>query len=763
MFFSAPVLALLSQSYQQEAITTLPLTQAVAARLSADNKGMLREDQLENLMTLGAWRTPTGDSQAYGQTWEKLTFNAEGRFEGRLAANGVIALTHQAENEANAVLETLGASLVYVNGKLRSGDVYGTGAFGIPVTLKKGRNDFVCVMGRGFLQARLVFGRNETGLDLRDATLPDIVEGEENLSKWMGIIVRNGGRQAKDLVLRTVPTGKGKAVSTPVPLVLSESLRKVKAGFDPFAQPPSYRIQLMKGGKVLDDQEIKLNRVKPTQTHKRTFLSGIDGSVQYFAVNPSSKKGAGQAMFLSLHGASVEAIGQAQAYGQKDWGHLVAPTNRRPFGFNWEDIGRLDGIEVMELAQKQLKTDPLKRYLTGHSMGGHGTWHFAAHYPDRFAAAAPAAGWISYWTYGGIGPAFDMKDPVQKSLRQATNASDTFLFLNNLMGIGIFTLHGDADSTVSVDQPRRMRQELEGHPNFRWHEEKGQGHWYDTDPEPGANCVDYKPIFDWFRGQRRKTEREVTQIDFTTVSTRINSRYAWLEVIEQEESFAPSRVILKREGGVISAVTSGVKQFSIRPQSDWPASLTFEIDGTTLKVAKPGTTAFQKIGSSWTLVGAKSELEKSKAATLGFKDVFDRRFLAVVGTSGLSSETDWAWNKVRFDNELYLYRGNGSFDIVTDVELVKNPGLAKGRNVLLYGHSDMNQAWKMYVPAKDWMVRGSGGYGLMAWPKPGEAWGVVGAITGSNLEGLRRTDRLPIFNPGQGAPAKFLRSLAEKK
>lgn len=757
MFFSLPVLAFLAQGQTPNIGTVKPLTQAVAARLSANNKGMLRDDQLEDLMVSGAWKTPQAGSQLFGPTWEQLTFNKEGRFEGRLASNGVIVLTYDSPNEDVAVLETPGASLVYVNGELRSGDVYGTNAFGIPVKLKSGRNEFVCVMGRGFLQPRLVLDQPFVQMDLRDATLPDIVEGEEGLSKWMGIIVRNGAGGDANLTIRTIPVGRGKAVSTEVPFVLAESLRKVKVGFDAFAQPPQYRLELMRGSQKLDSQEVKLNRVKPNQTHKRTFLSKVDGSVQYFAVNPSSKQGAGQAMFLSLHGASVEAIGQAQAYGQKDWGHLVAPTNRRPFGFNWEDIGRLDGIEVMELAEKQLKTDPLKRYLTGHSMGGHGTWHFASHYPDRFAAAAPAAGWISYWTYGGIGPAFDMNDPVQKSLRQATNASDTFLFLNNLMGIGIFTLHGDADSTVGVDQPRRMRQELQGHPNFRWHEEKGQGHWYDTDPEPGANCVDYKPIFDWFRGLKRKTDREVTQIDFTTVSNRINNRYAWLEVIEQEEHFAPSRVVLNRDSGLVKGTTKGVKQFSVRPQADWPSALTFDLDGVVLKTAKTSEIAFSKVSGKWVLAGPQSQLAKSQVATLGFKDVFDRRFLAVVGVSGLASETSWAWNKVRFDNELYLYRGNGSFDIVTDAELVKNPGLAKGRNVLLYGHSEMNKAWQLYVPASDQMKRGSAGYGLMAWPKPGEAWGVVGAITGSTLEGLKRTDRLPIFNPGQGAPAKFLR------
>ena len=68
-------------------------------------------------------------------------------------------------------------------------------------------------------------------------------------------------------------------------------------------------------------------------------------------VNPASGP-AGQALFLSLHGASVEAIGQADAYSPKKWGPIVCPTNRRPYGFDWEEWGRWDALEVLAL-QKQ--------------------------------------------------------------------------------------------------------------------------------------------------------------------------------------------------------------------------------------------------------------------------------------------------------------------------------------------------------------------------------------------------------------------------
>jgi pimeloyl-ACP methyl ester carboxylesterase len=145
---------------------------------------------------------------------------------------------------------------------------------------------------------------------------------------------------------------------------------------------------------------------RPEQSYKRTFQSEMDGSVQYYAVQPAvrSEKAAAPALVLTLHGAGVEAIGQADAYKPKDWCHIVAPTNRRPYGFDWEEWGRMDALEVLELAKKELKTDPQRTYLTGHSMGGHGAWQVGVTFPDRFAAVAPSAGWISFASYTGPKP-----------------------------------------------------------------------------------------------------------------------------------------------------------------------------------------------------------------------------------------------------------------------------------------------------------------------------------------------------------------------
>ena len=124
-------------------------------------------------------------------------------------------------------------------------------------------------------------------------------------------------------------------------------------------------------------------------------MSEIDGSVQHYGLqpaHPASDTETAPALVLSLHGASVEALNQAGSYAAKRWCHVVAPTNRRPFGFDWEDWGRRDALEVLDHAQRTLGSDPQRTYLTGHSMGGHGVWHVGATFPDRFAALGPSAG-----------------------------------------------------------------------------------------------------------------------------------------------------------------------------------------------------------------------------------------------------------------------------------------------------------------------------------------------------------------------------------
>ncbi len=49
-------------------------------------------------------------------------------------------------------------------------------------------------------------------------------------------------------------------------------------------------------------------------------------------------------------------------------------------------------MAILDEVTKEYKTDPSRIYLTGLSMGGMGTWSFAAKYPERWAAIVPICG-----------------------------------------------------------------------------------------------------------------------------------------------------------------------------------------------------------------------------------------------------------------------------------------------------------------------------------------------------------------------------------
>ena len=53
-------------------------------------------------------------------------------------------------------------------------------------------------------------------------------------------------------------------------------------------------------------------------------------------------------------------------------------------------VGRIDAF--IDHAVQTYRVDTTRIYLTGLSLGGHGTWAYAATHPDRLAAAAPVCG-----------------------------------------------------------------------------------------------------------------------------------------------------------------------------------------------------------------------------------------------------------------------------------------------------------------------------------------------------------------------------------
>jgi dienelactone hydrolase len=729
-------------------------------------------DPVQADIAAGRWKAPKAGDQVGlpGQppaSWEEAVAK-NGVIEHRALAGGYLYWRVTAEADEVRILEAAGHLTALVNGEPRGGDPYSNGTVRLPVVMKKGPNDLLFQVGRGRLQARLS-PTAPVALDTHDLTLPDLLRGEKD-TPWAAVVVRNAtDRPLERLVLRARHPN-GESVESELPTVAPLTVRKVGFRVPPAGDPEgdslTVELELLRGGEKepLDRAKITLRVRRPDQSHKRTFVSGIDGSVQYYAVQPGklAADGPAPALFLTLHGASVEAIGQADAYGPKDWGHIVAPTNRRPYGFDWEDWGRLDALEVLEQARARYKTDPRRTYLTGHSMGGHGTWILGATYPDRWAAIAPSAGWISFATYGGARRP-EKPSPPEEMLWRAASPSDTPALVRNYGQYGVYVLHGDADDNVPVREAREMRRQLGAfHPDFAYYERPGAGHWW------GNECVDWPPLFDFLRRHTLPRPADVRAVRFTTASPGVSAWCHWAAIEAQVKHLQPSTIDLRLDPGKrrVAGTTDNVARLALDLSFLPPGEpVEVELDGKKLdKIAWPekGRLWLERTGEKWAVVGEPAAALKGPRRYGPFKDAFRSRMVFVYGTKGTPEENAWSYAKARFDAETWWYRGNGAVDLVADTAF--DADRERDRCVILYGHSESNAAWKPLLGDSPVQVRrgvvqvgdrkesGEDLGCLFVRPRPGSDTALVAVVGGSGVKGMRLTDRLPYFVSGVGYP-----------
>ena len=127
--------------------------------------------------------------------------------------------------------------------------------------------------------------------------------------------------------------------------------------------------------------------------------------------------------------------------------------------------------------------DPTRVYLTGHSMGGHGTWHLGVHHPGLFAVLGPSAGWSSFMSYGGLQESSGARG-------RASAHHDTMDYLSNLSRRAVYVVHGDADNNVPISEGRALFEAVQAYTDdVAMHEQPGAGHWWDGPESDGVDCV----------------------------------------------------------------------------------------------------------------------------------------------------------------------------------------------------------------------------------------------------------------------------------
>ncbi len=164
-------------------------------------------------------------------------------------------------------------------------------------------------------------------------------------------------------------------------------------------------------------------------------------------------------VILYLHGAGERGtdglrptqagLGAAIRLAPKRFPAIVVIPQAPP-GTQWTGAQADLALAALDRVLREYRVDVDRVYLTGLSMGGHGTWYIAYRHPERFAAAAPICGWTQDLASHGFSvPVVPGEDgPALPALAR------------RLAKLPLWIFHGDQDSLVPVKGSRAAAEAL---------------------------------------------------------------------------------------------------------------------------------------------------------------------------------------------------------------------------------------------------------------------------------------------------------------
>lgn len=609
--------------------------------------GISSDDGVGSALDAGSFVSPTeAGVDGNGHYWSASPADESGALSGG-GQYFYAATTLTTEEPTGLVVRAGRLYNVWLNGVRLPADVYKSGKHRLPFRTQAGANSLV-VQGGGGADALVQVWTTDAELYVNwaDAITPHLIVDRVDDALYVGAAVLNlSGMPLQDFKAHVVESDYFEATTLMLPSfgpgATSQVAFELRQKQAVLSVDDVVEVTLRLSAPALlnmVETTVSLTSKLRTAPYKRTFRSSMDGSAQYYGVREPTEviDAAEYGLALSLHGAQVEAINQASSYAPKAWTYVAAATNRRPFGFDWEEWGRLDGLEVLAHAKASFAIDPTRVHVTGHSMGGHGTWQFGSLLSGRFGVVGPSAGWCSFYTYGNTqkpGGAF----------ARARASSDTANYVSNLAGHPVYMIHGTADDNVPFSQGEYMFGLVDPITDVTFHQEPGAGHWWDGDVSEGADCLDWPPLFELMEA----TTFNPYTLDFSykTPSPMVNALHSYVTIRSCTSAYSDCTITSADDGdGTVTLTTDNVRSMVLNgAELAAQGVTTITVDGSDYAVTEGPLSIGPQGGKTPEVYGP-------------FNQVFQRPFCLVYPDEGPSTYQHYAsyllsaWNII----------GNGS-------------------------------------------------------------------------------------------------------
>ncbi len=574
-----------------------------------------------------------------------------------------------------------------------------------PVLLKKGRNKILLKIseyGDPSFHFKLLTEFSSIFVP-PDLTLPDLVRGQALKEMYLGIpLINTTGQVLKNLSFEF--EGKKyishKRLSPEIQIlpfsILKLPLSVIAADIPPESKEKSEEvvIRVRSGDSLLGETRFQLNIREPYEDRKETFISSIDESVQYYSVLPPKNYNDSKTydLIINLHGANVEAPLVTAAHSQKDWAFVVAPTNRRPYGFAYQEIGRLDVFEVIAQLMRRYRINRDSIYLAGHSMGGQGAWHIGLHSPSTFAGIAPSAGWSSFYLYTPfltqIGDRLAPPELLRFRDRVLMDSNNPY-FLQNAINLPVYITQSNQDDVVSPFHARLFQKHLKDlNYSVELKEVESKEHCQADPKEEGRGlyCVDHPELWKFLRAQKKNNFPLKVNARFYDLS--IENQFYWVKVEEQDQVFSESFVEVRIEQDKMIIESKNIMALSLSPSKEiWSDSKGGILWNGKKIQAKRDAEGVIRLRRNMRPSGRQLKAYGS------FKSVFQSPFIIVYGTQGKASE-DLLHNARLLSNRVWK-SANGFVKTFSDRDVSLTD--LRSANLILFGSPIENKISKFVM------------------------------------------------------------------
>lgn len=347
--------------------------------------------------------------------------------------------------------------------------------------------------------------------------------------------------------------------------------------------------------------------------------------------------------------------------------------------------GEVDSFEALAAVQQQYKVDPDRIAVRGFSMGGAACWQFAVHYPDRWFAANPGAGFSETPDFLKV---FQSETLTPTWYEQKLwRMYDCPGYAANLAHLPTIAYSGEIDKQKQAADVMAAAFEREGmkllhiigpktahsiHADSKKEIEEKLAEW-------AVKGIDHSP----------------KSLQFVTYTLSYH-RMHWLTVDGLREHWEEGRVVVKPVGDELAVQAKNISALTLTPPKGSPRKVRFE-GGSALELPAEGTAASFVLGSKGWQAGKPTGLRKKPGLQGPIDDAFLDSFIFVKPSGAARSEAVEKWVKSELDHAVTHWRQQmrGDAIVKSDAEITDQD--IASSNLVLWGDAQSNKVFARIV------------------------------------------------------------------